>query len=101
MKKSTPLWLMLGLLVVGSALAWRHYQEAQIDCIHSYVLSVQRAVDDFHRAHGRFPGRLNEINASALDYDCGIALDQLHYDVSDNRPLIWYQSRNKRIPDIK
>jgi hypothetical protein len=85
--------LLLVVFVIGvlAAIIWNQFRQAHASCIHSYVASVQKAVDDFHARHHHYPGTLDEIDKTRLDYDCGLELSDLDYEISSADAIVSYK----------
>jgi hypothetical protein len=98
MKKFALIGLLVAIpLAVAIVFVWRQFREAKYYCIYSYVSSVQKSINDFQTRHGRYPSNLSEIDASGTDHDCGIRLDELHYEIRDDSAVIWYQWGDRRV----
>jgi hypothetical protein len=85
--------VIVGVLIV---VVFLQYREARYYAVHSYVLSVCSAVEKFHEEHGEYPPSLDQIDKSMLDYDLGIPLQDLDYEVSESSYQLSYRVRDGR-----
>jgi len=68
----------------------RGFNAAKEAALHSYLSSVCQAVEDYRVQHGQYPANLGQIETSTLDYDRGIALSSLEYDIRDSELTVTY-----------
>lgn len=58
--------------------------------LHSYVASVCKAVEEYRIQNGQYPTNLSQIDSSTLDYDHGIPLSSLEYDIGESDLSVAY-----------
>ena len=64
--------------IVGGTKAVNQAREA---AARSYLLSVCNAVQEYRIEHGSYPDRLAQIDTSKFDYNGGVTLDSLDYEL--------------------
>lgn len=68
----------------------RVFRAANEAALHSYLSSVCQAIQDYRVQHGQYPSNLRQIDTSTLDYDRGIPLSSLKYDIGDSELSVTY-----------
>lgn len=95
--------VLLSIAVIGIAtlfaisVALSQFRVARKYAVHSYVASVCNAVQVYYQEHGRYPQSLTEIDTSMLDYDLGIPLQNLDYDLIENGYRVSYKMSSGQV----